>query len=152
MSDQENTRSAGLDDAGYGGTDAPEGSSHRRCRGDGQGFSMDAWWEGHSLPKKILWGIVFAIGGIGLTALFGFVVMALWNWLMPEVFGLTQVSYWQAWGLLVLCWILFKGWHFHDSDSNNDRKRRRELRRYMREDQPPAGEAPSDSPQASTDC
>ena len=57
---------------------------------------------------KILLGIGFGILGIGLLALFGLVVMLLWNWLMPEIFGLKRLTYWQAWGLLVLCWILFK--------------------------------------------
>ena len=42
-------------------------------------------------------------------ALFGFVVMALWNWLMPALFGLKAVGYWQALGLVILCRILFGG-------------------------------------------
>jgi len=43
------------------------------------------------------------------TVVFGFVVMWLWNWLMPSLFGLHRLSYWQAWGILVLCKILFGG-------------------------------------------
>ncbi len=43
------------------------------------------------------------------VALFGFVVMALWNWLIPALFGLTVIGYWQALGLVVLCRILFGG-------------------------------------------
>jgi hypothetical protein len=46
--------------------------------------------------------IGFGILGIGLLFLFGFVVMLLWNWLMPELFGLKRIGYWQAWGLLLL--------------------------------------------------
>lgn len=42
-------------------------------------------------------------------ALFGFVVMALWNWLMPALFGLKVIGYWQALGLVILCRILFGG-------------------------------------------
>ena len=112
---------------------------------DGEGF--DAWWEERSLSQKILLGIGFGILGIGLLALFGFFVMLLWNWLMPEIFGLKQLNYWQAWGLLVLCWILFKSWSFGDSNSS-DRKRKRQLRRYMREGQNPAGEDSTGSPEA----
>jgi len=37
----------------------------------------------------------------------GWIVMSLWNWLGPELFGLRQVTFWQALGLLVLCRILF---------------------------------------------
>jgi len=36
-------------------------------------------------------------------------VSALWNWLMPSIFGLHAISYWQALGLMALSWILFGG-------------------------------------------
>jgi len=54
------------------------------------------------------------IGFLAVAAGFAAVVMLLWNWLMPSLFGLTVVSFWQALGLLVLCRILFGGlggWH-----------------------------------------
>lgn len=52
--------------------------------------------------------------GIGMLAIaiffvLGFVVMALWNWLMPAIFGLHTITYWQAYGLLILSKILFGG-------------------------------------------
>ncbi len=57
----------------------------------------------------ILKGIGFAL----LFALFvlgaGWVTMLLWNWLMPEIFGLTLITFWQALGLLVLGKLLFGG-------------------------------------------
>jgi hypothetical protein len=107
---------------------------------DGGGF--EGWWEERSLPQKILVGTGMAILGIGLLALFGWVVMLLWNWLMPDIFGLKQVNYWQAWGLLVLSWILFKGigTNAASSSANTERKRKQQLRRYMREGENPAGE------------
>jgi energy-coupling factor transporter transmembrane protein EcfT len=45
------------------------------------------------------------------VTLFSFVVRWLWNWLMPALFGLHVVSFWQALGLLVLSKILFSGFH-----------------------------------------
>ena len=52
-------------------------------------------------------------GPIGL-ALFifigGEIVLHLWNWLAPALFGWRQVTFWQAVGLLALCRILFGGW------------------------------------------
>lgn len=39
----------------------------------------------------------------------GFVVMGLWNWLMPALFGWKLIGYWQAVGLIILCKILFGG-------------------------------------------
>ena len=145
MSDRENSRSGGRQDA------ALDSSGKRsRCSwgGDGGGFDMDRWWEDRSLPQKILLGIGFGILGIGLLALFGWVVMLLWNWLMPELFGLKRLDYWQAWGLLALCTILFKGFGSGGGGRRSDRKRRRHLRRYIQEDQPPEGETPLDSPEA----
>jgi hypothetical protein len=106
---------------------------------DGGGF--EGWWEDRSLPQKILLGILFAVGGIALLALFGLFVMLLWNWLMPDLFGLKQLNYWQAWGLLVLSWILFKGFGSSaGSSGSTERKRKRQLRRYMREEQSPTGD------------
>lgn len=48
---------------------------------------------------------------LALAAIAGFsaVVMLLWNWLMPAVFGFTAISFWKAFGLLVLARILFGG-------------------------------------------
>ena len=100
---------------------------------------MDGWWEDRSLPQKILLGIAFGVAGIGLVALFGWVVMLLWNWLMPEIFGLKSLTYWQAWGLLALSTILFKG--FGPGSGHSDRKRKKHLRRCIREGRTANGNA-----------
>ncbi len=47
-----------------------------------------------------------------LLAVLGGVVMVLWNAVLPDVFGWRRVTYGQALGLLVLCRILFGGFHF----------------------------------------
>ncbi len=44
-------------------------------------------------------------------AAFGYVVMRLWNWLMPALFGWHGITFWQAIGILVLSKILFGGFH-----------------------------------------
>ncbi len=46
---------------------------------------------------------------LAAVALFGAVVMLLWNAILPPVLGVAVLSYWQAVGLLVLCRILFGG-------------------------------------------
>jgi hypothetical protein len=43
----------------------------------------------------------------------GAIVMLLWNWLLPPLFGWHQIAFWQALGLLALCRILFGGFGFH---------------------------------------
>jgi hypothetical protein len=45
-------------------------------------------------------------------ALFGAVTMWLWNWLMPTIFKLPTIGFWQAVGILALSHILFKGNRF----------------------------------------
>jgi hypothetical protein len=44
---------------------------------------------------------------------FGFATEHLWNWLMPSIFGLRVITFWQALGLVVLGKILFGGFHKH---------------------------------------
>ena len=66
------------------------------------------------LVEKTL-GIVLIL--IIVIAGFGQAVLQLWNWLMPTIFGLPAVSFWQAVGLLGLSWILFgglRGFGFHN--------------------------------------
>ena len=42
-------------------------------------------------------------------AIGGEVVLQLWNWLLPPLFGWREITFWQALGLLALCRILFGG-------------------------------------------
>ena len=64
------------------------------------------------------------------VAIFGEVVMHLWNWLVPALFGWRQITFWQALGLLVLCRILFGGFAGHGSDRS--KSRRKEFERWER--------------------
>ncbi|MBN1879552.1 hypothetical protein JW823_05520 [bacterium] len=57
------------------------------------------------IPLLILGGVILAAV---LALLLGFVVQWLWNWLMPVIFGLGTITFWQAWGLVLLSHILFK--------------------------------------------
>jgi Ca2+/H+ antiporter, TMEM165/GDT1 family len=51
----------------------------------------------------------FLLFGVLAVAVFGLVTMTLWNWLMPDLFGLRPIGFGQAFGLLVLARILFGG-------------------------------------------
>lgn len=85
------------------------------------------------VPLRILAVGGLAVGGLaiaaGLALLFGFILMWLWNWLMPDIFGLPIITFWQAWGLVVLSHILFKTFPHHDHH------RRRDCRDYDRSEQ-----------------
>jgi hypothetical protein len=56
--------------------------------------------------RKLLWLLPI---GIVAISIFGFGVMSLWNWLVPELFGGKLITFWQALGMLVLSRILVGG-------------------------------------------
>jgi hypothetical protein len=58
---------------------------------------------------RILKFPLFAVLFVVVLAGVGFLVMGLWNWLMPALFGLKLITYWQAVGLLIFSKILFGG-------------------------------------------
>jgi hypothetical protein len=51
--------------------------------------------------------VKFAVIAVIGMAIFGFIVMSLWNWLMPSLFALRAITFWEAWGVLLLSRILF---------------------------------------------
>jgi hypothetical protein len=70
--------------------------------------------------------IVFFVVLVALAL--SFVVMSLWNWLMPALFGLRMISFWQAMGLLVLSKILLGG--FRGRPGGGMHWRRRMMERW----------------------
>ena len=61
------------------------------------------------IAKVIAIGIAAIIALMLFIFLGGKVVQLLWNWLMPMLFGLREVTFWQAVGILALSRILFGG-------------------------------------------
>ena len=57
----------------------------------------------HRHPARF--GLLFVVMVVVMTLL----VMSLWNALLPALFGLKSISFWNALGLLVLCRVLFGG-------------------------------------------
>jgi len=57
--------------------------------------------------------IIIALASVvAIAVFFGLLVslpvMLLWDWLMPTLFHLTTITWMQAWGLMILCALLFK--------------------------------------------
>jgi hypothetical protein len=74
--------------------------------------------------KNLIWIAPAAIVGMAVFAwIGGEIVMHLWNWLAPAVFGLRLVTFWQALGLLALCRILFGGFGLSGNASRRSRRR-----------------------------
>ena len=62
------------------------------------------------MRKRWMWIAPLALVGMAaFIALGGEVVMLLWNWLAPQLFGWRAITFWEAVGLLALCRILFGG-------------------------------------------
>jgi hypothetical protein len=80
---------------------------------------------------------IFFLAPIALVvfiAIGGEVVMHLWNWLLPALFGWRQITFWQAIGMLALCRILFGGLGSHGHDRSKWRRPTPEEREKLRQD------------------
>lgn len=83
---------------------------------------------------KVLKITGMTILGIGAAFLFGLVIMWLWNWLMPLIFGLPEVTYWQGIGLLILSSILFGRLGGSSSDSKKEKKSKGSVKEQIKEE------------------
>jgi chromate transport protein ChrA len=59
--------------------------------------------------RWIVRGLKMATLALVAGAVLSLVIMGLWNWLMPALFAVHRVSFWQALGLLLLAKILLGG-------------------------------------------
>lgn len=84
--------------------------------------------------RKMIWIAPLAIVAMILFVYIGGVlVMHLWNWLLPSLFGWRQITFWQAFGLLALCRILVGGHGVRGSGSNMRRRMNERVRQRMDE-------------------
>jgi len=61
-------------------------------------------FRGLRIAGMVLAGVIFAAV---FALLFGWLVMILWNWIMPPIFHLGEIGYWQGFGILLLAKIIF---------------------------------------------
>lgn len=81
--------------------------------------------------KWFLRVLKFAFFAVLFLTVFTFVVMRLWNWLTPTLFGWHVVTFWQALGILVLSKILFGGFRGGPHRGWNWRRRMTERWEHM---------------------
>src|SRR3989441_10782318 len=88
--------------------------------------------EEHNMKtKKILF--IAPLAGVAMAIFIwigGEVVMHLWNWNLPAVFGWRQITFWQAIGLFALCRILFGDLGMFARGSHRSSFRRRMAERW----------------------
>ena len=79
---------------------------------------------------RLKWIVLIPLFIVLAIVIGGEVVMHLWNWLLPSLFGWRPIGFWQALGLLILCRILFGGFGGHGR--NRRKGRRRDFERWER--------------------
>ncbi len=93
-------------------------------------------WERNPKPVRIfVYAILGIIGVAAMGIVFGYAIQLLWNWLMPALFGLGEISYWQAIGIFVLARLIFG---FGTGGSGGSSKSGRHRRARCEEDEPEA--------------
>ena len=63
------------------------------------------------------------LGIVAFIIIGGELVLHLWNWLLPPLFGWRMITFWQALGLLLLARILFGGFGGRGGHRSNFRRR-----------------------------
>ena len=92
----------------------------------------------HKRPyPRFMQRIVWIIGGIFLAVflafIFGYFVMLLWNWIMPTIFGLPEINYWLAFGIIILARLIFGGFGHGDhrpKSNHHDRYHNAKLKKW----------------------
>ncbi|MBT3207462.1 MAG: hypothetical protein HN704_08625 [Bacteroidetes bacterium] len=65
----------------------------------------------------VLLGIV---GASAFALAIGYGVMLLWNWLLPDLFGFIEITFWQAVAIVVLARLIFGGFKHPHKGSHHD--------------------------------
>lgn len=73
--------------------------------------------------RIVLITLLGVITAVFFAFVFGLFVKLLWNWLMPDLFNLKEISYWQAFGIVLLARLIFGSigehhGHHHKKNSN----------------------------------
>lgn len=69
--------------------------------------------------KNLITKVLIIVSALAMYAFVSVVlsipVLLLWNWLVPTIFGITKINLGQAWGISLLCGLLFR-----QGSSSND--------------------------------
>jgi uncharacterized membrane protein len=91
----------------------------------------------HNLFGRVVRIVFMVIGGVALAvliaAIFGFGVMYLWNWLMPALFGLKTIGYWEALGIVLLAKLIFGDFGHHHGGHCRSGKFRKKIKYFHRD-------------------
>jgi len=104
--------------------------------------------EGRRHGRKVVRIMALVLAGIGaavlFAAVFGFLVEVLWNWVMPPIFGLKTITFWQGFGILLLAKLLFGG--FGPGHRRHSERWGRRFRERVHGVEPEAQGGPEEAP------
>lgn len=88
----------------------------------------------HRVPKLfrvISYVIMGLVAAVFMGLIFGYAIKLLWNWLMPTLFNLKKITYWQGIGIFVLARIIFG---FGSSSSNKEASKKKQKVVHVKEE------------------
>ena len=74
------------------------------------------------MKENVLSTVLSVCGVIILIVLAGGLTFLMWNWLMPNLFNLPELSFWQACGLYVFCRLLLSDYDIYIGAIHNRRR------------------------------
>ncbi len=101
-------------------------------------FMHSKWFGNKTTPlhrgARIAAMVLFGIAAAAVFGLvFGYLVMILWNWLMPQIFNLPVITYWQAFGIVILAKLIFGAFgHGKNRDDHPFRNEKHEFSPFAR--------------------
>jgi hypothetical protein len=83
------------------------------CFGSHNDDSRTTGGKVYHIVSHVFVGLLFAVA---FAIVFALLVKLIWNSLMPTIFDLKQITFWQAFGIIILAKLLFGsfGSHRHD--------------------------------------
>lgn len=71
------------------------------------------------MNEKLTVFIISLIVATAVVLITALPFMLLWNWIVPDMFGLDKINFWEALGLLLLSNVLFKTTHIKTKEKSN---------------------------------
>ncbi len=88
------------------------------------------WDDVPKWAKYTLYAVLGIAGAFLLGLLFGNLIMWLWNWMMPSLFGLRTIGFWEGLGLFLLAKILFGFGGSGSGSGEGDKKHHKHGKRH----------------------
>jgi hypothetical protein len=83
------------------------------CFGNHNDDSRTTGGKVFHIVRHVFVGLMFAVA---FAIVFALLVKLIWNSLMPTIFDLKQITFWQAFGIIILAKLLFGSFGSHRPD------------------------------------